>query len=121
NDIPTSDELRAIPGNFPPGSSGSPYIGSANGHPVVLGVVTNSLPTQGLPMVGGGIVYSAAMLKTWVEKSWSTLQGNAFSLVFLTDSLVSRFDASTYVTQVSSLFDRVAQKNYLSDSADRGE
>lgn len=111
--IPESDEIRAILGNFPGGSSGSPYLGIRNGQPVVLGILTNSMTTKGLPMIRGGVVYSADMLKSWIEKSWPTLQGNAFSLVFLSDSLLERFDPRPFAVRIDEIFSKAQQANYI--------
>lgn len=113
DEIPNSELLRAVLGNFPGGTSGSPYVGDSGGRPVVLGIVTNSIPTQGIPMVGVNVTYTAPMIKAWIEKSWSNLQGNAFSLIFLSSSLVDRFEAGPYGEAISAAFSQAAKENYL--------
>lgn len=114
DEIPNSEKLRAVLGNFPGGASGSPYIGdSGGGRPIVLGIVTNSIPTNGLPMVGPNVSYTAPMMKAWIEKSWANLQGNAFSLIFLSDSLIDRFEAGPYGEAISSAFTQAGKEDYL--------
>jgi hypothetical protein len=113
--------LRAIAGNNVPGISGSPYVTTTGGQrPVALGMLTNSIPPGGAPLVGARHTWSKTEVANMVSNMQADLAAKSFSLIATFDALPSEYGIQAVNPEVRTLFEQAESDSFQNMSrADR--
>ncbi len=98
------NNLLAIDGSNLAGASGSPFVVFDGRKPVVLGIVTHSIPPTGTMLRVGDEIYDAEQTQRLIVLQFPALVAQSYSLVFKPESLLETYDQVPVDDRLSSRF-----------------
>lgn len=105
--------LYAVAGNNPAGASGSAYVSTVDGtRPIVLGVLTNSIPPTGARLVNKNYTLTADETSILIGKMYPGLLASSYSLLASLDVVGGEYDLRSTAGNVATLFDDAAADEF---------